>query len=239
MKPKTEILIKYSELVGKYPLKKIFEYLNILQKTGITNMLGATPYLYGGRKWIQKQIDYFDIEEDENVEKLLDKADEIKDSVISGARKRKEGKETNDFIRSIERRVQQESKDILKIWMDFKGKVLKESVILESKYDKKTAAKFLFRRVTKEELDEEFEDTYKYYSDNWSKRHKYRFENFDLFKKVFTTTIMDGVHGRLLDGFIETDDEIGELYDNVLEIIDDIYGNRIARLWTQKTGERV
>jgi hypothetical protein len=63
MKPKTEILIKYSDLVGKYPLKKIFEYLNILQKTGITNMLGATPYLYGGREWIQKQIDYFDIEE--------------------------------------------------------------------------------------------------------------------------------------------------------------------------------
>ena len=70
MKPKTEILIKYSDLVGKYPLKKIFEYLNILQKTGITNMLGATPYLYGGREWVQKQIDYFDIEEDENVEKL-------------------------------------------------------------------------------------------------------------------------------------------------------------------------
>jgi hypothetical protein len=36
-----------------------------------------------------------------------------------------------------------------------------------------------------------------------------------------------------------TDDEIGELYDNVLEIINEMYGNRIARLWTQKTGERV
>lgn len=230
MKPKTEILIKYSELVGKYPLKKIFEYLNILQKIGITNMFGATPYLYGGRDWIQKQIDYFDIEEDENVEKLLDMADEIKDSIISGALKRQEREETNNFIRSVERRVQQESKDILKIWMDFKGKVIKESIIIETKYDKKTAAKFLFRRVTKEELDDEFKETYQYYSDNWSKRHKYRFENFDLFKKVFTTTIMDGVHGRLIDGFLETDDEIGELYDNVLKIIDDIYGNRIARL---------
>jgi hypothetical protein len=122
---------------------------------------------------------------------------------------------------------------------NIKTKLLKESVILESRYNKKSAANFLFRRVTKEKLDDEFKDTYQYYSDNWSKRHKYRFENFDLFKKVFTTTIMDGVHGRLIDGFLETDDEIGELYDNVLEIIDDIYGNRIARLWTQKTGERV
>jgi hypothetical protein len=239
MKPKTEILIKYSELVGKYPLKKIFEYLNILQKIGITNMFGAIPYLYGGRNWIQKQIDYFDIEEDENVEKLLDMADEIKDNIISGALKRQEREETNNFIRSIERRVQQESKDILKIWMDFKGKVLKESIIIEVKYNKKDAANFLFRRVTKEELDEEFEDTYEYYSDNWSKRHKYRFENFDRFKKVFTTTIMDGVHGRLIDGFLGTNDETGELYDNVFEIIDEMYGDRIARLWTQKTGERV
>lgn len=239
MKPKTEILIKYSELVGKYPLKKIFEYLNILQKTGITNMFGATPYLYGGREWIQKQIDYFDIEEDENVEKLLDMADEIKDSIISGALKRQEREETNNFIRSVERRVQQESKDILKIWMDFKGKVLKESIIIEAKYNKKDAANFLFRRVTKEELDNEYKEVYEYYSFNWNNRHKYRFENFDLFKKVFTTTIMDGVHGKLIDGFLETDDEIGELYDNVLKIIDDIYGNRIARLWTLKTGQRV
>ena len=238
MKPKTEILIKYSELVGKYPLKKIFEYLNILQKTGITNMLGATPYLYGGRKWIQKQIDYFDIEEDENVEKLLDKADEIKDSVISGALKRQEGKETNDFIRSIERRVQQESKDILKIWMDFKGKVLKESVIVESEYDKKTAAKFLFRRVTKEELDEEFEENYKYFRDFWGQlTHKDK--PFSEFKRIYTTYIMDSIHGKLIDGFLDTNDKPLELYGNVLEIIDDIYGNRIARLWTQKTGERV
>jgi hypothetical protein len=238
MKPKTEILIKYSELVGKYPLKKIFEYLNTLQKVGITNMFGATPYLYGGRNWIQKQIDYFDIEEDENVEKLLDMADEIKDSIILGALKRQEREETNNFIRSVERRIQQESKDILKIWADFKGKVLKESIIIEAKYNKKDAANFLFRRVTKEELDDEYKEVYEYYSDNWNKRHKYRFENFDLFKKVFTTTIMDGVHGRLIDGFLDRDDEIGELYDNVLEIIDDIYGNRIARLWTQKTGQR-
>lgn len=151
MKPKTEILIKYSVLAGKYPLKKIFEYLNILQKIGITNMLGATPYLYGGREWIQKQIDYFDIEEDENIEKLLDMADEIKNGVITGALKRQEGKETNDFIRSIERRVQQESKDILKIWMDFKGKVLKESIIIKSKYDKKNATNFLFEGVSKNE----------------------------------------------------------------------------------------
>lgn len=148
-----EIMKLYHKLVRDYQLKKIFEYLNTLQKTGITNMFGATPYLYGGREWIQKQIDYFDIEEDENVEKLLDMADEIKNNIISGALKRQEREETNNFIRSVERRVQQESKDILKIWMDFKGKVLKESIIIENKYDKKNTKNFTFRKIIKEKLD--------------------------------------------------------------------------------------
>jgi len=148
-----EIMKLYHKLARDYQLKKIFEYLNTLQKTGITNMFGATPYLYGGREWIQKQIDYFDIEEDENVEKLLDMADEIKNNIISGALKRQEREETNNFIRSVERRVQQESKDILKIWMDFKGKVLKESIIIENKYDKKNTKNFTFRKIIKEKLD--------------------------------------------------------------------------------------
>lgn len=148
-----EIMKLYHKLTKDYQLKKIFEYLNTLQKTGITNMFGTTPYLYGGREWIQKQIDYFDIEEDENVEKLLDMADEIKNNIISGALKRQEREETNNFIRSIERRIQQESKDILKIWMNFKGKVLKESLTVETKYNKKNTKNFTFRKIIKEKLD--------------------------------------------------------------------------------------
>ena len=227
MKPKTEILIKYSELVGKYPLKKIFEYLNILQKTGITNMLGATPYLYGGREWIQKQIDYFDIEEDENVEKLLDKADEIRNSIISGALKRQEGKETNDFIRSIERRVQQESKDILKIWMDFKGKVLKESVIVEAKYDKKDVANFLFRRLSKNDLDDEFYEHYRYFSEG----HNHPRNTYSSFKRRFLEYMMDGIHGFLFDGFTED----SNMYEAVRNLIEEMYEDQIEDLWFELT----
>lgn len=231
-----EIMKLYHKLTKDYQLKKIFEYLNTLQKTGITNMFGATPYLYGGREWIQKQIDYFDIEEDENVEKLLDMSDEIKDSIISGALKRQEREETNNFIRSIERRVQQEAKDILKIWMNFKGKVLKESIIVETKYNKKDAANFLFRRVTKEELDDEFKETYQYYSDYW-KKFKYNDGTLSQFKQVFITSIMDKIHGKLIDGFLGKSP--ADLYNKIMGIINEIYGDYITKLWTQKTGQRV
>ena len=50
---------------------------------------------------------------------------------------------------------------------------------------------------------------------------------------------MDSIHYRLIDGFLDTKDETGELYDNVLNIIDEIYGDLIAKLWTQKTGNIV
>lgn len=225
MKPKTDILIKYSELVGRYPLKKIFDYLNTLQKTGMTNMLGATPYLYGGREWIQKQIDYFDIEEDENIEKLLDTADNIRDVIIAGALKKSEKEKSNDLIRSVERRIKIEASDILKIWMDFKGKVLKESVIIETKYDKKAVVKFLFRRVTKDELDTEFLETR-----DWHLERSSRQISYEKFLNMFITMMIDGIHWKLIDAFI--DENIGgEFYDSIMEIIKNIYESKIKDLW--------
>jgi hypothetical protein len=53
------------------------------------------------------------------------------------------------------------------------------------------------------------------------------------------TYIMDSIHGKLIDGFLDTNDKPLELYDNVLKIIDEIYGDLIAKLWTQKTGNIV
>ena len=51
---------------------------------------------------------------------------------------------------------------------------------------------------------------------------------------------MDLIHGKLIDGFLNTNYKtVAELYNNILEIIDDMYGDRIEKLWTQKTGKRV
>jgi len=230
MKPKTEILIKYSDLVGRYPLKKIFEYLNTLQKVSITNMMGARPYLYGGRDWVQKQIDYFEIEEDENVEKLLDMADDIKNIVIAGSLKGQEGEETNDFVRSIERRVQIESGDLLKIWMDFKGKVIKESFINEAKFDKKDAANFLFRRISLNELEDEFYEYYEYFE---KRSITYANHSFYDFKRRFLNGMMDGIHGFLIDGFMED----SNMYEAVYGLLDEMYEDQIEELWYELTDD--
>ena len=108
----------------------------------------------------------------------------------------------------------------------------------ESKNEKIDATKFLFRRVTKEELDDEFEKNYDYFRDFWGQL-TYKDKPFSEFKKKYITYIMDSIHYRLIDGFLDTNDKPLELYDNVLKIIDEIYGDLIAKLWTQKTGKRV
>ena len=109
----------------------------------------------------------------------------------------------------------------------------------ESKNEKKYATNFLFRRVTKEELDNKFNENYEYYSYNWNRLIRSNIRTFNEFKKLILTMTMDLIHGKLIDGFLDTNDETGKIYDNVMEIIDDMYGNRIAKLWTQKTGKRV
>jgi len=109
----------------------------------------------------------------------------------------------------------------------------------ESKNRNTDAAKFLFRRVTKEELDNKFNKNYEYYSDNWNRLIRSKDRTFSEFKKVILTMTMDLIHGKLIDGFLDTNDETGKIYDNVIKIIDEMYGDRIAKLWTQKTGKRV
>lgn len=118
-----------------------------------------------------------------------------------------------------------------------KTKLLKESKIVETRYGKKTDTNFLFRRVKKEELDNEFKLTYEFYSDFWKDLIKIRDKTFNQFKKAFITTIIDKIHRKLIDGFL--DDGSGKLYNNVMEIIDDMYGDRIAKLWSQKTGKSI
>lgn len=136
MKPKTEILIKYSDLVGKYPLKKIFKYLN--------------------------------------------------------------------------------------------GKVLKESVITEAKYDKKDATNFLFRRLSKNQLEDEFYENYEYCLENYI---KYYGISYSEFKRRFITYMIDAIHGFLIDGFIESSD----MHEAVTDLLEEMYEDGIEELWFKIT----
>ena len=75
------------DLFRNFNVRLLHQYLKALRESGVTNMLGAAPYLYMGRERIAHQHHYedFDGEREEAFERVLDMADEIKDEMIRGA----------------------------------------------------------------------------------------------------------------------------------------------------------
>ena len=118
----------------------------------------------------------------------------------------------------------------------FGGEEINESIVNELKFGKNYASNFLFRRITKEELDETFKHYYEYFYDFWYSLN-FRNETFDIFKRRFIDYMMDNIHGELVDGY---EGEMGQKLGNgIEEILDEMYGERIEFLWDILTNEEV
>ena len=99
-------------------------------------MLGAAQYLYMGKKRIEHEHHYDEMDDDKNeaFQDLLEIADDVRQEIINGAMKHylqkkdntKNGdnyEEDNDdaYFKGIERYIRQDSSNILRVWMDMKG----------------------------------------------------------------------------------------------------------------------
>ena len=93
---------------------KIKRYLDLLQKTSVTNMFGASPYLYIGEDILRKE--HYN-EDSEEFEELCDMADEVKSIMIQGAMKilEKENKEIN--VETVGRKIKLWAPKVLNFWM--------------------------------------------------------------------------------------------------------------------------
>jgi hypothetical protein len=93
------------------------EYLELVRKSGITNMFGASPFLYSGKQHIDR---YYGEgrEDDENFQNLLNDADEARNKMISGTMKflEQKGKDSTD-IEAISRNISINANKLLSIWM--------------------------------------------------------------------------------------------------------------------------
>ena len=107
-------LINFSNVIKYFKMGKIKQYLDLLQKTGITNMFGASQYLYLGEDILRKK--HYN-EDSEEFEELANMADEIKSIMIQGAMKiiEKEGREVS--VESVGRKIQRWAPKVLNFWM--------------------------------------------------------------------------------------------------------------------------
>ena len=105
------------ELFDNFDWKKILEFLNNIKESGVTNMLGSSPFLYSGRKWIENKYGDYPNNPDA-FEKVLNSADEIKNEMIQGTLKSMKS-EGYDDIGKINKRVEKFARSFLTLFMVF------------------------------------------------------------------------------------------------------------------------
>jgi hypothetical protein len=93
------------------------KYLEKIRESGITNMFGASPYLYMGKDRIEHEFKYKDVGDEEAFEEMLEMADESQHVMINGVMKvlEKENKEADMGV--INRYIQRYATTIVNYWM--------------------------------------------------------------------------------------------------------------------------
>jgi|SaaInl5LU_22_DNA_1037371.scaffolds.fasta_scaffold00810_5 hypothetical protein len=117
--------------------KEIFTFLDNLRLSGITNMFGASPFLYSGKQWIENYArlnspHLFDDDESfgemqESYQEVIDEADNMKNIMINICIDRGDVDYDN-----ISREVTKVSSSMVKLWMKHFSSELGKKVRNES-----------------------------------------------------------------------------------------------------------
>jgi len=78
-----ERLYSNIEIFRNFNMKFLDGYLKMVRKSGITNMYGASPYLYVGKDKIEDEMRYKDLEGEE-YDEVLENADTARELMIAG-----------------------------------------------------------------------------------------------------------------------------------------------------------
>ena len=108
-------------IIECFDIRFLGQFLEKVRQSGITNMFGASPYLYMGRERIENEFKYKNIHNEEVFEEVLDMADESQTKMIDGVMKviEKEGEEVS--VELVNRRIQRYSTLFLNYWMRLHG----------------------------------------------------------------------------------------------------------------------
>lgn len=89
-----------------FNMKFLQKYLLMIRASGITNMYGASPYLYMGRERIEHEFKYKDVPNEDAFEEVLDNANQSQAEMINGVINYLEEKGIEEDMSSINRYLQ-------------------------------------------------------------------------------------------------------------------------------------
>ena len=111
-----DFIINNRDVVLNFNRQKIFEYLDVLRKSGVINMFGAAPFLFSGRDWIDRY--YGENEENnESFQEVLEMADDIKNEMILGMLKT--FKDNTPALGDMDHLIRKLSNRMVNYWMMF------------------------------------------------------------------------------------------------------------------------
>ena len=97
-----KILIKNIDIFKFFNMKFLQKYLIMVRNSGITNMFGASPYLYIGKNKIEQEIAYKDLDSDD-LEDVLENAEQARDEMIQGTVKYLEANNKEVSVENVQR----------------------------------------------------------------------------------------------------------------------------------------
>lgn len=111
-----DFIINNRDVVLNFNRQKIFEYLDVLRKSGVINMFGAAPFLFSGRDWIDR---YYGENEENNeaFQEILEMADDIKNEMILGMLKT--FKDNTPALGDMDHLIRKLSNRMVNYWMMF------------------------------------------------------------------------------------------------------------------------
>lgn len=95
-------LIANIDIFKFFNMKFLQKYLIMVRNSNITNMFGASPYLYVGKNKIEREMLYKDLEGDE-YDDMLDNADQARDEMISGTVKYLESNNKEISVENVQK----------------------------------------------------------------------------------------------------------------------------------------
>lgn len=126
MKPKPKNKIEESDrnkfwsenvdIFKNFNTKVIVKFLLALRESGITNMFGASPFLYMGKEKI-KDIYKYEVSDEEKFEEVLELADEVQSAMINGCIKTLESQNKEASLESINSYLRKYSQKLLVHYM--------------------------------------------------------------------------------------------------------------------------
>jgi hypothetical protein len=114
---KAKWFIDNKTIVENFNTRFLGQYLEKVRESGITNMFGASPYLYLGKERIEHEFKYKNIGDEESFDEVLELADKAQHEMVKGVMKvlEKEGKEMD--INLINRYIQRYASLMLNYWI--------------------------------------------------------------------------------------------------------------------------